>query len=82
MTKKEKREHIEEIKAIVKDSGFKPDSHGNYKTDSGAYRIKFKKINIRLESKTSYGWIKLYSKPYVNTDIKFFKNALNSLKKG
>jgi hypothetical protein len=68
MTKKEKKQKIEKIDGILKDNGFKLDSFGNYKreTDTHAFRMKIKAINLRFEVKKNgigSSWYKIFSYP-------------------
>jgi hypothetical protein len=73
MTSKQKQEKLAVITALITAAGFEPDRYGNYKTElSGtSYRIKLKKINIRIEAKQpgSTIWHKIISQPIVAIDL-------------
>jgi len=77
MTKKQKQQHVTSLKEVVKAYGFSLDRWNNYKKDS--IRIKFKKINLRIEKKSAYGWAKLLSAPYVRIQPDILKSILNKI---
>lgn len=77
MTKKQKQDHIKVLIAIIEKSGYKIDSYGNYKNDTGIYRIKFKKNNLRMERKGCQQWVKIFSTPIVNVQEHGLNNVLN-----
>ena len=73
MTKKQKQLKLESIIALITAAGFTQDRWDNYiQTLTGTtYRIKIKKVNIRIESKQpgSTIWHKITSQPIVTIDI-------------
>ena len=85
MTPKQKKLKLESIIALITAAGFTQDSYGNYKRSLAdhSYRIKLKKINIRIERKSILGgeWYKITSQPISKIEIenlvkfmsKFFK---------
>ena len=86
MTKKQKREHIEALKAIIESNNFKLDNYGNYKLENNnnVYRIKVKKINIRIERQAlicgKKEWFKLVSNPIVKIEPIALNKYLIALK--
>ena len=74
MTKKQKQLKLESIIALITAAGFTQDRWDNYiQTLTGTtYRIKIKKVNIRIESKQpgSSRWYKISSEAIVNIDTK------------
>ena len=84
MTKKQKAELIAQLKEIAVKNGFTLDRWGNYKKQVGSkgYRIKFKKINCRLEVKGTRVWFKIKSTPVINIDPKKFNLVLQTITKG
>ena len=77
MTKKEKLLKIQTFKTICENLGFKMDRWGNYKCND--VRIKFKKINCRLEKKYSFGWCKVFSKPIIHINEDAYTRALKRI---
>ena len=77
MTPKQKKAHLANLMIMIKGSGFTEDSYGNWtrKHKGYSYRIKVKKINIRVEKKSvnSKIWFKIFSEPIVN--VSFTKMA-------
>jgi len=73
MTKHQKKLKLESIIALITAAGFTQDHYGNYKASLAGitYRIKIKKINIRIESKQpgSTIWHKISSQPITTIDI-------------
>ena len=76
MTPRQKKLKLESIIALITGSGFTIDNYGNYKQSLAGteYRIKIKKVNIRIESKLPgssrwYSWYKISSQPIVAIDI-------------
>ena len=71
MTPKQRKIHIESLKKTILDHGFKLDSFGNYKAVSSncQYRIKFMKINLRIERKASDRWLNCQSLPIVQVTL-------------
>jgi len=73
MTPKQKQLKLASIIALITASGFQQDHYGNYKRDFAdrTYRIKIKKVNIRIESKRpgSPSWHKTLSQPIVSIEI-------------
>jgi len=68
MTPKQRREHVEALRAAL--APIKCDNYGNYKTDSGVYRFKFKKLVIRLERSSGGGrWGRIASFPIATTTV-------------
>lgn len=59
MTPKQREMHTENLKAIIDAYDFKEDRYGNYKrTIAGReFRIKFKKVNMRIELKCNSVWV-------------------------
>lgn len=71
MTPKQKQQKIQVIENIIQVAGFTQDRYGNWKTtlDIREYRIKIKKINIRIETKIGTTWKKVLSSPIVHFDV-------------
>jgi hypothetical protein len=71
MTPKQKQVHQANIQALLGATGFTQDKWGNWKNTTGdqQYRIKLKKINIRIERKSPFGWTCIISKPVVNMSL-------------
>jgi len=67
MTKKQRIEHIENIKSILLENGWLLDRWGNFKRDD--YRVKMQKTSMRYEVKHSTGWINLRSDYYKNVMV-------------
>lgn len=65
MTPKQRAEHTETLQRLIKSAGFKLNRYGAYERslNSRDYRIKFKKVNLRIEAKTTAGWVNLNSAP-------------------
>jgi hypothetical protein len=74
MTKKQKTEHIMELKKTIEKAGYMIDRWGSYKKSDK--RIKIKKNNIRIEKKTSFGWVNLFSKPIIRVSISDIENRI------
>jgi hypothetical protein len=62
---------IQDIKTFLETKGWSADRWGNYKksVESREYRLKFNKISLRHEIKSSSGWIRLKSNYYKNLEI-------------
>jgi len=71
MTPKQRQAKLTTIKALIESFGFHQDRYGNYKNilNEQEYRIKIKKVNIRIEKKFSHGWFKVMSKPFSSLPI-------------
>ena len=73
MTPKQRQIKLETILALITVAGFTQDHYGNYKnsTPDRDYRIKIKKVNIRIEQKMpgTSSWHKLTSQPISKIDI-------------
>ena len=73
MTPKQKKLKLEVIQKLIAAAGFTQDRYGNYKNilAGTTYRIKIKKINIRIERKMPGGksWYKITSEPISNIDL-------------
>jgi hypothetical protein len=86
MTKNQKQNHINSLIDIIESNGFKLDRYGNYKlsTTNHTYRIKVKKINIRIERQAlicgKKEWFKLVSNPIVKINPVALNKYLIALK--
>ena len=62
MTAKQRKDHIESIRSILKSKGWNLDRWGNFKKPIGGrdYRFKFQKTSLRFETKN--GGMKIWSK--------------------
>lgn len=74
MTPKQKQAKIKSIEAILNACGFKQDSYGNWlnQLDGIKYRAKLKKINLRLERKSTDRWLNIKSQPISSLDMADF----------
>ncbi len=68
MTKKQRTDHIENIKTVLISCGWLIDSWGNFRIDD--YRIKMQKTSMRYELKCGSRWSKIRSDYFKNVLIK------------